>query len=168
MIMKYLSYVPNVHDSCYVSENAQVIGRVTLKKNVNIWFGTVLRGDGNYIEVGANTNIQDNSVVHINDDIPTTIGANCTIGHCAIIHGCTIGNSVLIGMGAIVLDGAVIEDNVIVGAGALVPQGKRIPKNSLVLGSPCKVIRELTEEEIKELEESVTLYVNRSKNYKNM
>ncbi|WP_432665396.1 gamma carbonic anhydrase family protein [Wukongibacter baidiensis] len=166
MIMKYLDFVPNVHDSCYVAETAQIIGRVTLKENVNIWFGTVLRGDGNSIEVGANTNIQDNSVVHINDDTPTTIGENCTIGHCAIIHGCTIGNNVLIGMGAIVLDGAVIEDNVIVGAGALVPQGKRIPKNSLVLGSPCKVVRQLTEEDLKGLEESATLYVNRSKEYK--
>ncbi|WP_432401244.1 gamma carbonic anhydrase family protein [Wukongibacter sp. M2B1] len=168
MIMKYLDFVPNVHESCYVSENAQIIGRITLKENVNIWFGTVLRGDGNFIEVGANTNIQDNSVVHINSDTPTIIGENCTIGHCAVIHGCTVGNNVLVGMGAIVLDGAVIEDNVIIGAGTLIPPGKRIPKNSLVIGSPCKVVRELTEEELKGLEESAIHYVKRSKEYKNV
>lgn len=166
MIIKYLDFAPNIHDSCYVSETAQIIGRVTLKENANIWFGSVIRGDGNYIEVGANTNIQDNSVVHINKDMPTIIGDNCTIGHSAIVHACTVGNNVLIGMGAIVLDGAIIEDNVIVGAGALVPPGKKIPMNSLVVGSPCKVVRELTEEELKGLEESATHYVKRSKEYK--
>lgn len=164
--MNYLDFMPNIHDSCYVSETAQIIGRVTLKENTNIWFGSVLRGDGNYIEVGANTNIQDNSVVHINKDTPTIIGENCTIGHSAIVHACTVGNNVLIGMGAIVLDGATIEDNVIIGAGALVPPGKRIPKNSLAVGSPCKVVRELTEEEIRGLEESAKHYVTRSKEYK--
>lgn len=166
MIIKYLDYEPDVHESCYISETAQIIGRVKLKENVNIWFGSVLRGDGNYIEVGANTNIQDNSVVHINKDTPTVIGKNCTIGHSAIVHACTVGDNVLIGMGAIVLDGAIIEDNVIVGAGALVPPGKVIPKNSLVVGSPCKIFRELTEEEINGLEESAKHYVKRSKEYK--
>ncbi len=166
MIVKFLDFVPNIHDSCYVSETAQIIGRVTLKENANIWFGSVLRGDGSHIEVGKNTNIQDNSVVHINRGMPTIIGDNCTIGHSAIVHACTLGNNVLIGMGAIVLDGAIIEDNVIVGAGALVPPGKTIPKNSLVVGSPCKVLRELTDEEIKGLEESAKHYVILSKEYK--
>ncbi|MCG8541978.1 MAG: gamma carbonic anhydrase family protein [Clostridia bacterium] len=166
MIIRYLNYEPDIHESCYVSETAQIIGRVTLKENANIWFGTILRGDGNYIEVGANTNIQDNCVVHINKDMPTIIGDNCTIGHNAIVHACRIGNNVLVGMGAIVLDGAIVEDNVIIGAGALVPPGKKIPKNSLVIGSPCKIARELKEEEIAGLEESARHYVKRSKEYK--
>lgn len=166
MIIKYLNHEPSIHPSCYISETAQLIGRVTLKENANVWFGSVLRGDGNYIEVGANTNIQDNSVVHINKDTPTIIGENCTIGHGAIVHACTIGNNVLIGMGAIVLDGAIIEDNTIIGAGALVPPGKRIPQKSLVVGSPCKVVRKLSEEEISSLEESAIHYVKRSKEYK--
>ncbi|MCT4564003.1 MAG: gamma carbonic anhydrase family protein [Maledivibacter sp.] len=166
MVIKYLDHEPSIHGSCYVSETAQIIGRVTLKENANVWFGSVLRGDGNYIEVGANTNIQDNSVVHINKDTPTIIGENCTIGHGAIVHACTIGNNVLIGMGAIVLDGAVIEDNVIIGAGALVPPGKTIPQDSLAVGSPCKVVRKLSEEEVSGLEESAIHYVKRSKEYK--
>lgn len=167
MLLKYLNHEPSIHQSCYVSETAQIIGKVTLKENANVWFGTVLRGDADYIEVGANTNIQDNCVVHINKDMPTVIGDNCTIGHGAIIHACTVGNNVLIGMGAIILDQAIIEDNVIIGAGALVPPGKKIPKNSLVVGSPCKIVRELTEEEISSLKKSAIHYVERSKEYKN-
>ncbi|RKD28025.1 Carbonic anhydrase or acetyltransferase, isoleucine patch superfamily [Caminicella sporogenes DSM 14501] len=165
MIIKYKDYEPDVHNSCFIAETAQIIGRVTLKENVNIWFGSVLRGDGNYIEVGENTNIQDNCVVHINSEMPTVIGKNCTIGHGAIVHACTIGNNVLVGMGAIVLDGAVIEDNVIIGAGALIPPGKTVPKNSLVIGSPGKVVRELTDEEIKNLKQSAIHYVELAKDY---
>ncbi|SKC70143.1 gamma carbonic anhydrase family protein [Maledivibacter halophilus] len=166
MIIKYIDYEPDIHESCYISETAQIIGRVKLKENANIWFGSVLRGDESYIEVGRNTNIQDNAVVHINKDMPTIIGESCTIGHSAIVHACTVGNNVLIGMGAIILDGAVIEDNVIIGAGALVPPGKTIPKNSLAVGSPCKIVRKLTEEEVKGLEESAKHYVKSSKEYK--
>ncbi|WIF94367.1 gamma carbonic anhydrase family protein [Caminicella sporogenes] len=165
MIIKYKDYEPDVHNSCFIAETAQIIGRVTLKENVNIWFGSVLRGDGNYIEVGENTNIQDNCVVHINSEMPTIIGKNCTIGHGAIVHACIIGNNVLVGMGAIVLDGAVIEDNVIIGAGALIPPGKTVPKNSLVIGSPGKVVRELTDEEIKNLKQSAIHYVELAKDY---
>lgn len=166
VIINFKDFSPKIHESCFVAETAQIIGRVTLKKNANIWYGSVLRGDGNYIEVGENTNIQDNCVVHINNDTPTIIGDNCTVGHGAIVHACTVGNNVLIGMGAIILDGAVIEDNVIIGAGALIPPGKRIPKNSLVVGSPGKVLRQLSDEEIKELEKSSKHYVELSKEYK--
>ncbi len=167
MIRKYKEYMPKVHDSCFIADSAEIIGKVTLKENVNIWFNAVLRGDVNTIDVGANTNIQDNCVVHVNGSvpIPTIIGENCTIGHSAIIHACTIGNNVLIGMGAIILDGAVIEDNVIIGAGALIPPGKKIPKNSLVVGSPGKVVRQLSEKEVKELEESAEHYVSLAKEY---
>ncbi|MDK2918438.1 MAG: hypothetical protein PWQ37_1171 [Candidatus Petromonas sp.] len=166
MIIKYKEHMPKVHESCFVAETAQIIGRVVLKENVNIWFGSVLRGDGNYIEVGANTNIQDNCIVHINSDIPTIIGENCTVGHGAIVHACTVGKNVLVGMGSIILDGAVIEDNVIIGAGTLIPPGKRIPKNSLVIGSPGKVVRELTHAEIDALEKSAKHYVENAKAYK--
>jgi len=136
-----------------------------LGKNVNIWYGAILRGDVNYIEVGENTNIQDNCVVHVDSKFPTIIGKNVTIGHGAIVHGCTISDNVLIGMGSIILDGAYIEENVIIGAGALVPPGKRIPKNSLVVGSPGKVVRQLSDEEIEKLQISANNYVNLSKEY---
>jgi carbonic anhydrase/acetyltransferase-like protein (isoleucine patch superfamily) len=159
MIREYQGYQPDIHESCYISESADVIGRVKIKKNANIWYGTVIRGDGNEIEIGENTNIQDNCTVHINHNMPTKIGDYVTVGHGAIVHACTIGNYVLVGMGAIVLDGSVIGDNVIIGAGSLIPPGKNIPNNSLVMGSPAKVVRELTDEENASLKTSAENYV---------
>jgi len=165
MIIKYKEFEPSIDKTCFLADNCRVIGRVSLGKNVNIWYGAILRGDVNYIEVGENTNIQDNCVVHVDSKFPTIIGKNVTIGHGAIVHGCTISDNVLIGMGSIILDGAYIEENVIIGAGALVPPGKRIPKNSLVVGSPGKVVRQLSDEEIEKLQISANNYVNLSKEY---
>jgi carbonic anhydrase/acetyltransferase-like protein (isoleucine patch superfamily) len=159
MIHEYKGYKPEIHESCYISESADVIGRVRMKKNANVWYGTVIRGDGNEIEIGENTNIQDNCTVHINTNMPTKIGNYVTVGHGAIIHACTIGDYVLVGMGAIVLDGAVVGNNVIIGAGSLVPPGKTIPDNSLVMGSPAKVIREITDEEKEHFKTSADNYV---------
>ncbi|KXG76999.1 gamma carbonic anhydrase family protein [Thermotalea metallivorans] len=159
MILEYQGNKPQIHESCYIAENAVVIGRVNMKKNANVWYGTVIRGDGNEITIGENTNIQDNCTVHINDDMPTVIGDYVTVGHGAIVHACTIGNCVLVGMGAIVLDRAEIGDYVIIGAGSLIPPGKKIPSNSLVVGSPAKVIRGLTEEEKEHLRRSAEKYV---------
>ncbi len=122
-----------------------------------------MRGDSDQITIGKNTNIQDNSVVHLDHGIPTTIGEHVTIGHGAIIHGCTIHNNVLIGMGAIVLNGAIIEENVIIGAGALIPPGKVIPSGSLVVGSPGKIIRTLSEIEIENIKKSALHYVELAK-----
>lgn len=145
--------------SYWVAPDARVIGNVTLGDGVGIWFGAVLRGDNEPIVVGENTNIQEHVVVHTDPGVPATIGANCTIGHRAIIHGCTVGNNVLVGMGAIVLNRAVIGDNCLIGAGALVPEGRVIPANSLVVGMPGKVVRPLGDPEIAALKASAAHYV---------
>jgi carbonic anhydrase/acetyltransferase-like protein (isoleucine patch superfamily) len=136
-----------------------VIGKVRLGEGVGVWFGAVLRGDGELIVVGRDTNLQEHAVLHTDPGFPVTVGAGCTIGHRAIIHGCTIGDNVLIGMGAIVLNGAKIGDNSLVGAGALVPEGKEIPPNSLVVGLPGKVVRPLTADEIVRNRMSAAQYV---------
>ncbi len=128
----------------YIAPNATVVGDVVLGENVSIWYGAVLRGDCGRITVGSGTNIQEHCVLHEE----TTLGENCTVGHGAIVHGCTIGSNCLIGMGAIVLDGAVIGDNCIIGAGALVTGKMNAPAGSLILGSPAKVVKEMTPAQI--------------------
>ena len=144
MIKQFEDKQPQLGHNVYISENAMVIGGVTLGDKVNIWFGAVIRGDMHYIKIGKRTNIQDNSVLHVTTAIsPTTIGANVTVGHSAIIHGCTIGDNCLIGMGAILMDDAVIGAGSLIGAGALIPPNMIIPNNSLVVGSPGKVVREV-------------------------
>ena len=165
MITPYLSEVPKIHPTCFIAPSADVIGDVHLEEDVNIWYGAVLRGDVNSIRIGKGTNIQDQVVVHVADGFSCTLGENVTVGHGAIVHACEIGNNVLVGMGAIVLDGAIIEDNVIIGAGALIPPGKRIASGSMVIGSPGKVVRELTEKEVEALRSSAKKYVALSKNY---
>lgn len=139
----------------YIAPNATVVGDVTLGENANIWYGAVLRGDNGSITVGEGTNIQDNSVVHDK----TTIGKNCTIGHGAIIHGCTLGDGCLIGMGAIILSGAVLEENCLVGAGALVTGKTHAPAGSVLLGSPAKIVKQLTEEQILQNRHNAEHYV---------
>lgn len=166
MIINYDGMKPNIHGSCFVAESAEVIGNVNVGENTSIWYNCVLRGDGNQIRIGNYTNIQDGTVVHISKEYATEIGDYVTVGHKAIIHACKIGNNVLIGMGAIILDGAEIEDNVLVGAGSIVTPGKKIPSGSLVLGSPAKVVRKLTEEEINQLKQSAIDYVEYAKNHK--
>jgi carbonic anhydrase/acetyltransferase-like protein (isoleucine patch superfamily) len=142
----------------WVAPTATVIGKVTLGAGVGIWFGAVLRGDGEAITVGADSNLQEHVMVHTDPGYAATIGEGCTVGHRAIIHGCTIGNNVLIGMGAIILNGAVIGDNSLVGAGALVTEGKVIPPGSLVIGAPGRVARPLTDNEIARNRQSATHY----------
>ena len=144
MIKQFKDKIPKLGDDVYVSENAMVIGEVTLGDKVNIWFGAVIRGDMHYIKIGNRTNIQDNSVVHVTTSIsPTSIGANVTVGHSAIIHGCTIEDDCLIGMVAIIMDDSVIGAGSLIGAGALIPPNMIIPPNSLVVRSPGKVVREV-------------------------
>ena len=148
MIKIFQNKQPQLGEDVYVSENAMVIGDVTLGDEVNIWFGAVLRGDMHYIKIGNRTNIQDNSVVHVTTRVsPTNIGSGVTVGHGAIIHGCTIEDDCLIGMGAILMDDAIIGAGSLIGAGALIPPNMEIPKNSLVVGSPGKVIRQIKEVE---------------------
>lgn len=127
----------------WIAPTADVIGKVRLCEDASVWFGAVLRGDNELIEVGERSNVQDGCVCHTDLGFPLMIGADCTIGHKAILHGCTIGDNSLIGMGAVILNGAVIGSNCIVGANALIAEGKVIPDNSLVVGMPGKVIREL-------------------------
>lgn len=166
MIIEYDRAKPSIHDSCFIADSAEIIGKVSIGENTSVWYNCVLRGDENKIDIGKFTNIQDGTIIHITKDESTVIGDYVTVGHKAIVHACKIGNNVLIGMGAIVLDGAEIEDNVLVGAGSIVTPGKKMPSGSLVLGSPAKVVRTLTEEEIKQLKQSALDYVKYAHKHK--
>ena len=148
-----------MNEHAFIAPNATVVGDVVLGKDVNIWYGAVLRGDSGTITVGEGTNIQDNCVVHEK----TTIGAYCTIGHGAIVHGCTIGDGCLIGMGAIVLNGAVLGEGCLVGAGAVVTGKTNAPAGSVLLGSPAKVVKNLTPEQIAEQRHDAEHYVQQAK-----
>ena len=144
----------------WVAPNAVLLGKVALEEDASVWFGAVLRGDINRIVVGANSNIQDNAVVHLADDFPCLIGEWVTVGHSAIVHACTIGDECLIGMGSTILDGAQIGAQCIIGANALVTQHARIPPRSLVLGAPAKVVRTLTDAEASGLKHWAAKYVD--------
>ena len=134
---------PEIHPDAWIAPGAHVMGRVRIGAGASVWFGAVLRGDNEWIEVGADTNIQENSVLHTDWGHPLTIGARCTVGHKAMLHGCAIGDGSLIGMGATVLNGAVIGAGCLIGACALVTEGKVIPDGSLVMGAPGRVVRQL-------------------------
>lgn len=151
--------VPEVAESAWIADSAEVIGRVALEDDVSVWFNAVIRGDNEPIRIGRGSNVQDGSVLHSDHGLPLTIGQNVTVGHQVILHGCTIGDETLIGMGAIVLNGAKIGKNCLVGAGALVTEGKEFPDNSLIMGSPAKVVRELTPEQAHRVRQSAVNYV---------
>jgi carbonic anhydrase/acetyltransferase-like protein (isoleucine patch superfamily) len=142
----------------WVAPNATVIGRVELAEDVSVWYGAVIRGDNEPIRIGARTSIQENCVLHVDIGFPMTIGEDCTIGHAATLHGCTIGKGVLIGIGAIVLNGAKIGAGSVIGAGALVPEGREISANVVALGSPAKVVREVTAADRVRIAEGVEFY----------
>ncbi|MCF0147141.1 MAG: gamma carbonic anhydrase family protein [Clostridium sp.] len=165
MILDFKGIKPAIDKTCYISDSADIIGDVVIEKNANIWFGTTIRGDMSKIHIGENTNIQENSVVHVDFDCETNIGKNVTVGHRAIIHGCSIADNVLVGMGSIILNGAKIGKNSIIGAGSLVTQYKEFEEGVLIMGSPAKVVRKLTEEEIAHIEQSAINYVNISREY---
>ena len=149
----------------FVADNATVLGRVMLGEDVGIWFNAVVRGDVEDIVIGARTNIQDNCVLHADAGSPLHVGEGVTVGHQATVHGCTVGDNSLIGIQAVVLNGAKIGRNCIIGANALIAEGKEIPDNSLVLGAPGRVKRELTTEELEGLRHSATHYVNNFRRY---
>ena len=157
---------PEVHASAWVAESAEVMGSVTLEADASVWFGTVVRGDCDRIHIGAGSNIQDASVLHADFGQPLVIGARVTVGHQAMLHGCTIGDESLIGIGAVVLNGARIGKNCLVGAGALVTEGKEFPDGSMILGSPAKVVRPLTPEQIEGLRLSAQHYVENARRFK--
>ncbi len=150
----------------WVAPNATVVGNIVLEEDSSVWFNAVLRGDNETITVGRGSNVQDGSVLHTDPGFPLTIGENCTIGHMVMLHGCTIKDRSLIGIGAVVLNGAVIGEESLVGANALIAEGKVIPPRSLVLGSPGKVVRELTDDDIAKVQRGVMNYQKNWKRFK--
>jgi carbonic anhydrase/acetyltransferase-like protein (isoleucine patch superfamily) len=159
-------HAPQLARSAYVADSAQVIGKVTLEENTSVWFGTVIRGDNDYIRIGRNSNIQDASVLHVDAGVPLTLGENVTVGHKVTLHGCTVGDGSLIGIGAVVLNHAKIGKNCLVGAGALVTEGKEFPDGSMILGSPAKAVKQLTPEQIAGLQRAAQSYVEKAERYR--
>ena len=157
---------PQIDDSAYVAESANLIGKVVLGAQTSIWFGATLRGDNETLTIGAQSNLQEGCVVHSDNGYPLTIGTGVTVGHQAMLHGCTIGDGSLVGIQAVILNGAKIGKNSLVGAGALVTEGKEFPDNSLIIGSPAKAVRTLTEEQIAGLKASAANYVERAAYFK--
>ena len=152
-------------DEYWIADSAVLIGRVRLKKDTSVWFGAVLRGDNEWIELGERSQIQDNATLHTDPGFPMTIGSNCVIGHNVILHGCTIGDNSLVGMGAIMLNGSKIGKNCLVGAGAVVTEGKTFPDNSLIVGAPARAIRTIDDKLTAMIRGGAEVYVQRSKQY---
>jgi len=149
----------------YVAATAVIIGRVRLLRDASVWFGAVLRGDNEWIEIGERSDVQDNCTLHTDPGFPLRVGANSLIGHNVVLHGCTVGDNSLIGMGAVVLNGAKIGNNSLVGAGALVTEGKAFPDNSLIVGSPARVVRSIDEAGAKMIAAGADIYVKRWQRY---
>lgn len=159
-------HAPEIDPSAYIADSANVIGKVRVEANASIWFGVTIRGDNETIVIGENSNVQEGSVMHTDPGMPLTVGKNVTIGHQAMVHGCTIGDGALIGIQAVVLNGAKIGKNCLVGAGALVTEGKEFPDNSLIIGSPAKAVRTLTEDAIARMHTGTAHYVLRAQFFK--
>jgi carbonic anhydrase/acetyltransferase-like protein (isoleucine patch superfamily) len=158
--------VPEVHTSCFVADSAQVIGSVVLEEGASIWFNAVLRGDNDPLVIGRDSNIQDGTVVHTDSGIPVRIGRGVTVGHQCMLHGCEVGDFSLIGIGAVILNRAKIGKHCLIGAGALITEDKVIPDRSLVLGSPGRVMRTLSDEQVLMLEASAAHYVENARRFK--
>lgn len=166
MIREFLDDKPKIHESVFIAEDAVIIGDVEIGEASSIWYGCVLRGDVNYIRIGKNTNIQDMTMIHVSrKDYPTVVGDEVTVGHRVTLHGCQVESNALIGIGAIVLDGARIGSHSLVAAGSLVTPNTIVPPRSLVMGAPAKVKREMTDEEVADLERFWTGYVELSDIY---
>lgn len=156
---------PQLDASSWTAPNATLIGKVRLQAGASVWFGAVLRGDNELIDIGVNSNVQDGTVMHTDAGVPLTIGTGVTIGHNAMLHGCTVGDYSLIGINAVILNGAKIGKHCIIGANSLIAEGKEIPDGSLVMGSPGKVVRELTEAQKLGLQASAQHYVDNAQRY---
>jgi len=157
---------PKLADDVYIAPNAQVMGNVEMDSGSSVWFGAVVRGDNDLIKIGARSNVQDNSVLHTDHGYPLTIGEGVTVGHRVMLHGCTIGENTLIGIGSTILNGTKIGKNCIIGAHTLIAEGKDIPDGSLVIGSPGRVVKSLTEPQIAMLKMSSEVYVANAKRFK--
>ena len=158
--------VPDIAPDAFVAPQATVIGKVTLKSRASVWFGAVIRGDNEPITIGKGSNVQEGAVLHTDPGVPLTIGDRVTVGHQAMLHGCTVGDGSLIGIQAVILNGAQIGKGCLVGAGALVTEGKAFPDHSLILGTPAKVVRTLTEEDLLRLQGNAASYVERGQTFK--
>ena len=156
---------PETEGDHWIAESATVLGRVILKKNASVWFGAVVRGDNDPVTIGENSNVQDGSVLHTDIGQPLIIGRDVTVGHMVMLHGCTIGDNTLIGIGSIVLNGAKVGKNCLIGANSLITEGKVIPDNSMVIGAPGKVVREVTEQQIQMIAFGAHHYVENWKRY---
>ena len=157
---------PKIAESAWVADSAQVMGNVVLAEDASIWFGVVIRGDTETIRIGRGSNIQDLSVLHADHGMPLTVGDDVTVGHQVMLHGCTVGDGSLIGIGAVVLNGAKIGKGCLVGAGSLVTEGKEFPDGSMILGSPAKVVRQLTPEQLEGLRQSAKHYVDNARRFR--
>ncbi|WP_205341486.1 gamma carbonic anhydrase family protein [Denitrificimonas caeni] len=155
----------DAHPESWIAPTAAVIGKVRLDAGASVWFSAVLRGDNELIHIGENSNVQDGTVMHTDMGWPLTLGKGVTVGHNAMLHGCTVGDHSLIGIGAVILNGAKIGKHCIIGANSLIPEGKEIPDGSLVMGSPGKVVRELTEQQRSMLEANALHYVHNAQRY---
>lgn len=154
-----------IAENVFIADGAKIIGDVTISEGASVWFNAVIRGDEHPITIGKNSNVQDNAVLHVGAGFSCTIGDNVSIGHGAIVHGCEVGDGTLIGMGSTILNGAKIGKNCIIGAGALVTEGKQIPDNSVVMGIPGKVVRQMTDADLTERRRNVQVYVDSAKKY---
>lgn len=157
---------PQIAPSAWVADNAQVMGAVTMEADASVWFGATVRGDTEHITIGEGANIQDGSVLHADHGMPLKVGKHVTVGHMVMLHGCTIGDESLIGIGAVVLNGAKIGKNCLVGAGSLVTEGKEFPDGSMIMGTPAKVVRQLTPEQIQGLRQSAKHYIENAQRFK--
>jgi len=157
---------PQIAPSAWVADNAQVMGAVTMEADASVWFGATVRGDTEHITIGEGANIQDGSVLHADHGMPLKVGKHVTVGHMVMLHGCTIGDESLIGIGAVVLNGAKIGKNCLVGAGSLVTEGKEFPDGSMIMGTPAKVVRQLTPEQIQGLRQSAKHYIENANRFK--
>lgn len=162
-IYQYGEASPVVEDGVYVAETADVIGRVTLKRNASVWYQAVLRGDTDLLEVGEGSNVQDGAVLHADPGYPLRVGKGVTVGHQAMLHGCTIGDGSLIGIQAVILNGARIGKNCLVAAGAVVKEGAEFPDNVLIVGAPARVVRSLSDEQVAGLARNAVGYVERGR-----
>ncbi len=157
---------PQVDSTAWIADSAQVMGNVTLGRDVSVWFGCVLRGDTETMTIGEGSNIQDGTVMHADLGMPLSLGKHVTVGHKAMLHGCTIGDESLIGIGAVVLNGARIGRNCLVGAGSLVTEGKEFPDGSMIMGAPAKVVRQLTPEQMQGLRQSALNYIDNARRFR--
>jgi carbonic anhydrase/acetyltransferase-like protein (isoleucine patch superfamily) len=157
---------PSVHPSCFVADSAQVIGSIVLEEDASVWFNVVLRGDNDLVTIGRESNVQDGSIIHTDAGLQVRLGRGVTVGHRVMLHGCDVGDYSLVGIGAIVLNRAKIGKHCLIGAGALITEGKEIPDRSLVLGSPGRVVRKVSDNEVLVLEGSAAHYVQNARRYK--